>query len=416
MGCCLSNPLGHDDVYAEELFKKLNIQKADLRKLREVFDRIDVNKLQKISVDELLAYFQVESTPLVTKLFQYAELDGSGTLTFVEFASSMWNILSIDKKNIAALAFSMFDYNNAGNLSFEKIRTLVETLHNQQYIHNAQIRGMVDGLHGKSKHLTVKEFVSYHSKHPSIVEPLLQVQAQLRVKLLGSEYWIRLENDRLKRVDLLDPLFARSAYSQYCKKWFHRAADDRSIHINHVTSRAVPEEPQEVTIPQRVKPTRNSYPFTTKDEQLNVKRHDDGSEGPSAAVSNQIAENVPRISRIASSGGSLQRMGSVGSSGLGVGGGGESSGASPSAAIAKMKKGVRKLQVFSSHNGAEAPECVNSGNRHRSGSNGTEGSDPPPAEPPSTSPHQTASRRLKDGVRKVQAFSQVGEWYMDWVS
>jgi Ca2+-binding EF-hand superfamily protein len=227
MGCNSSNPVGENDKYAEELFERMFISVPDLVKLRKVFDTIDIDKSGQIEVNELFVYLHMEKTPLNRKLFEYLDLDGNGNLTFVEFVCSLWNLLSIDKKNIGAFVFRMFDHDKTGIFSFEKIKNLAEIVHNQKYQTSTFVRGLVDELRAISNHISVKEFVTYHSKHPALLDPIKLLQFTLRREIVGDAFWCRLEATRVKRQDQIEPDYMEKVYKQYCKKWFQKTVEDR---------------------------------------------------------------------------------------------------------------------------------------------------------------------------------------------
>lgn len=78
-------------------FEVLCLSEADVGKLFQIFQNVDVDGSGNIELAELLVHLDVERTPFTKRIFSLFDEDGSGEIDFREFVLSVWNYCSLGK-------------------------------------------------------------------------------------------------------------------------------------------------------------------------------------------------------------------------------------------------------------------------------------------------------------------------------
>jgi Ca2+-binding EF-hand superfamily protein len=78
-------------------FVAMQLRKADVQKLFDVFSAVDVDGSGAIGTAELLAFLDLERTVFTEKVFSIFDDDKSGEIDFKEFVMSLWNYCTLTK-------------------------------------------------------------------------------------------------------------------------------------------------------------------------------------------------------------------------------------------------------------------------------------------------------------------------------
>ena len=98
MGLCESkidsaiNPTEVDkgnDIFSYKLYKELNLSKDDTDKMRNYFNKIDIDRSGEIVASEFMKYFCMSHSQFHIRLFMLFDFDKSGAMDFVEFVAAM---------------------------------------------------------------------------------------------------------------------------------------------------------------------------------------------------------------------------------------------------------------------------------------------------------------------------------------
>jgi hypothetical protein len=91
MGCDASS---FDDIPMEwlNLFARMQLTKAEVRRLSELHLEYQTSKRSKIDIVEWLTMIDLERTNLTERIFWIADRDGDGYLNLYEFIVATWKV------------------------------------------------------------------------------------------------------------------------------------------------------------------------------------------------------------------------------------------------------------------------------------------------------------------------------------
>ena len=124
----------------------------------------------------------------------------------------------MDKLNLPAYAFFMFDSDKTDNLDSSEVRDLMETIHQDRYEKSEIVRKHVDALQSFSSNLSLKSFKAFCAKRPTAYAPLLTLQQNLREILFGTFFWDKMEDTRVKHPEQLRAQYIGDLYESITRK------------------------------------------------------------------------------------------------------------------------------------------------------------------------------------------------------
>lgn len=155
---------------------------------------MDADSCRVVKLDEILTYFHITKTALTEKIFEDKTSKYSSYLTFEQFAVTTWKFLTVNLDKLPAFAFDLLDSKNTGILSQEKIKLLVELIHNKNYDECGAVRKLVkksEMIHGSSP-VAKDAFTLFSERHRALCDPLRRMQISFQAKLLGRVVWKRI--------------------------------------------------------------------------------------------------------------------------------------------------------------------------------------------------------------------------------
>lgn len=91
-----------DDIYDnpevrpfKQEFEALQLRRREIKKLYELFKRVDVDNSGSIGLNELLTHMDVDKTQFTERVFSIFDEDGSGEVDFREFVLALWNYCTL---------------------------------------------------------------------------------------------------------------------------------------------------------------------------------------------------------------------------------------------------------------------------------------------------------------------------------
>lgn len=121
-------------------------------------------------------------------MFTLFDYDMSGAIDFGEFVSVLWNFCTFTRYGLLALAFSLYDTDGSDTLSIAEIEEIIR----QVYGIRGTIRDekLVAALQAMSGDKVVRRdvvvsrsaFETFAVEHPSILEPALELQTEVKGK------------------------------------------------------------------------------------------------------------------------------------------------------------------------------------------------------------------------------------------
>lgn len=186
------------DSYTLKLLKELKFTPEDVDALFTAFNDMDSDDSGVIRLDELLTYFKIKRTVLIEKIFEDKTAKYPFFLDFEQFVVYSWQFLSLPLNKVGSFAFHLMDTKNTGSLSQEKMKFLIELMHNKCADECDTVQRLVKKcsvLHGEK--ISLKEFEAFSDSHRILCDPFRNTQIAFQSKLLGRPSWkrIRLETE-----------------------------------------------------------------------------------------------------------------------------------------------------------------------------------------------------------------------------
>jgi hypothetical protein len=154
---------------------------------------MDADNAGVIRLDELLAYFKINKTLLTEQIFEDKGSKYKGFLNFEQFVLFTWQFLTLSVQKVAAFSFHLMDTKKTGFLTQEKVKILIELIHNKSFEESDTIRKLVKKcvlIHGEK--LSIGEFEAFSESHRLLCDPLRRTQISYQSKLLGRMNWKRI--------------------------------------------------------------------------------------------------------------------------------------------------------------------------------------------------------------------------------
>lgn len=178
----------------EETLTILRFNRDNAFKVFSAFVDIDGDNSGEMSVEEFHSYLGMPVTKFSERVFGILDADGSGSLSFDEFAVGVWNYCTYDVRLVTKLAFDIFDVDHMGKLDIPECDALIRMVYNVDSVDRIQgppsgkeILEQID-ING-DKEVTIDEFSDLMESHMYILAPAFDLQRALRQRLLGVKYW-----------------------------------------------------------------------------------------------------------------------------------------------------------------------------------------------------------------------------------
>lgn len=188
------------------IFKKLGIRDADVVQLYGVFKQIDIDNSGSLSVKEFFNFFALQwVTEMSRRVFTIFDADNSGELDFGEFSACAWNYLSLDDNGLLYFIFDVYDSDESGRMNYVEFRSMML----EAYGHRKRMSSNVIETMKRVEHDNVEEFmdwtkiqfVQFVNKNRSVFWPLFSLQAEMRRKIVGVNFWLNVVKRRAARFD-----------------------------------------------------------------------------------------------------------------------------------------------------------------------------------------------------------------------
>ena len=129
--------------------------------------------------------------------------DNSGALTFEEYIVATWNMLTIEKSKLAKFSFRVFDKDNSGELTIEELQNLVDIICGASTKNNEKFMKDVKKKLG-SNPCKIDDFVAIVKDASSILFPVFEMLLNMKLRTLGKGRWSSLTRIRTRKFADLD--------------------------------------------------------------------------------------------------------------------------------------------------------------------------------------------------------------------
>ena len=113
----------------QDVFEMVGLADRDVARLYDEYRLIDADMSHSISLQEMLNFIGIEKTYYSKRVFSIFDNDGSGTIDFGEFVTSLWNYCTLDKNDLISFSFDMYDANNSGEIDATEVIQLMQDVY-----------------------------------------------------------------------------------------------------------------------------------------------------------------------------------------------------------------------------------------------------------------------------------------------
>lgn len=138
-----------------------------------------------IGLEEFYNFYGITRSKFVDRLFGEFDLDGSENLSFEEFVVGVWNFCTLNFTRLCKYSMDIFDVDHKMTINKYQCDALVRMVHNSPET-PASMQAIVSEI---TEEMNLQDFTAFAEKHESLLRPVVQVQANLRNRLLGLNFW-----------------------------------------------------------------------------------------------------------------------------------------------------------------------------------------------------------------------------------
>jgi len=182
------------NVYTQ--FHALKLTTNEIKQLYTHFRNIDVDGGGTVTLEELLVYLDLDTTPYTQRIFTIFDKDGSGEIDFTEFALSMWNYCTLTPSTLDMFAFSLYDMDGSGYLSATEVEAMMHDIYGNSRDSKVEskflTKNIIQDLHRKERNgdeFNLDDFRAFARDHQALLFPAFQMQFTLQRKVMGYAFW-----------------------------------------------------------------------------------------------------------------------------------------------------------------------------------------------------------------------------------
>lgn len=200
-GCCASlcqmlgiggGNIALTDSHAIEAAQALDLQPWHLRRLKQRFDKIDVDGSGNIDATEFFESVGEQRSPFTDKLFALIDLDGSGTIEFDEYIRVMATYCMFTKDEILRFCFECFDVDGSGTIDEKEFMELCKTVNNAAPTFPGNFRRALEEFDVNEDGLIdYGEFMEIDRRYPLVLFPAFRLQDTMQRNSLGESAWLK---------------------------------------------------------------------------------------------------------------------------------------------------------------------------------------------------------------------------------
>jgi len=189
---------------AIETCQILEFEQRHLQKIKQSYDRIDLDGSGSIDCTEFLEAMGEQRSPFTDKLFASIDVDGSGTIEFDEFVMVLSTYCMFTKDEILRFAFECFDVDGSGTIDEKEFIELCKTVNNASPTFPANFKNALqefdvneDGL------IDYSEFLELDRRYPLVLFPAFRLQDRMQKISMSEKMWLHVvENfSRQKKIE-----------------------------------------------------------------------------------------------------------------------------------------------------------------------------------------------------------------------
>ncbi|OQR88273.1 hypothetical protein ACHHYP_06960 [Achlya hypogyna] len=192
-----------------EIVVKYLLGQVELRKFRDLFDHIDVDRTGTIDYDEFFDFIEDRRTPFSDNLFRQIDPKYDGTLDFEHFVHILTSYCMRSRDELlqctpvgasqgstwGIVAFDTFDDDASGSLDEVEFTELANMMHEGRPVFAMNFKKALTEFdtHGDGI-ITFAAFQQINKRYPMVLFPCFRLQDQMQRMSLGINHWLKIHN------------------------------------------------------------------------------------------------------------------------------------------------------------------------------------------------------------------------------
>ncbi|CAM9575617.1 unnamed protein product, partial [Hapterophycus canaliculatus] len=177
-----------------------SVSKANLAKLRSIFENIDVGKTGTVYCSEVLSVVGMTQSPFTDNLFKLVGVHPDGSLSFCELCRILMTYCVFSKEEILLFLFRQYDTDDSGAIDEREFRELAKTVNNASPMFPGNFaKALLDFDTNSDGLIDFDEFRVMDKAFPLLFFPAFRLQDSLQKHFLGASFWIKAQEGVLTR-------------------------------------------------------------------------------------------------------------------------------------------------------------------------------------------------------------------------
>lgn len=174
--------------------KKLCLSENDINILYTAFKEFDITGDDNVGISEFLvmlnvgkvlkhkfafvtfSYLFIEETPVSREVFSEFDRSRDKQMNFKEFSCSIWRFCTLNKREVAAFAFSIYDTDDSGTFSVEEITQMITEVYGSKGLNENTKKILKNFDVGNDGTISQKDFIDHAEKYPALLFPAYSFQ------------------------------------------------------------------------------------------------------------------------------------------------------------------------------------------------------------------------------------------------
>ncbi|ETW07928.1 hypothetical protein H310_02331 [Aphanomyces invadans] len=172
---------------------KYQMGQCELRKLKDVFNYIDADRVGQISYEEFFEFIDENRNPYSESLFRLIDADRSGTIDFEEFVHALTTYCMFTREEILQFAFRTFDDDDSGSIDESEFAKLANMVNDGKPLFSGNFNRALKEFDKKNE--GVIDFAGFdllNRRYPMILFPCFRLQDRIQKATLGEAHWLRI--------------------------------------------------------------------------------------------------------------------------------------------------------------------------------------------------------------------------------
>ena len=186
-----------------------------LYRVIELFELIDEDRNGKISCSEFRDYVGIGDPQFFGRVFEaFSKGAWADEISLPEFILGLFNFCLLPRALMSKFVFNLYDFDRSAAIEPEELEVLVREVFGVSK--NTNIDGILLQFDRNSDgRISLHEFIEVNKRSQSVTEPACRLQARLKMRCMGSEWWTWLQTTLFSRLHQADCTNVAQLFEKY---------------------------------------------------------------------------------------------------------------------------------------------------------------------------------------------------------